>query len=79
MSTTKRTKSCEGSRKNFNIRELTKLILRDDSWNIIHQKKAQIIDANYLKDGKLREMLTELAQDDDDCPGNKNCQELLTW
>ena len=64
--------------KNFTVKVVTNWILRKDKNNIIKNKQ-KIIRSGFLQDTQLREIIEELAEDDENDEGDDLCKELLSW
>jgi hypothetical protein len=64
--------------KNFTVKVVTNWILRRDKSNIIKNKQ-KIIRSGFLQDTQLREIIEELAEDDENDEGDDLCKELLSW
>jgi hypothetical protein len=64
--------------KNFTVKVVTNWILRRDKTNVI-KNKDKIIRSKFLNDTQLRQIINELAEDDENEPGDELCKEILQW
>ena len=64
--------------KNFTVKVLTNWILRRERDKVIKNKE-RIVRSGFLHDTQLRQIIEELAQDDENEPGDDLCKEIFHW